>query len=124
MSDRKTERLVSELLKGDVPPEEEARVKALLRKKGTDAGRLTEYEDIWKALDEENVPEPSEAMHLLFRKTLEEAKKQSWRAESAVPARKNPRFRLGGAPQWAVGFSLVVIGWFIGFQLTPRPERA
>jgi len=124
MSDRKTERLVSELLKGDISPEKEARVKAFLRKKGADDKRLTEYEDLWKALAEEDVPEPSEAMHLRFRKTLEEAKKQSWRAESASPTRKNPRFRLGGVPQWAFGFSLIVIGWFIGFQLTPRPERA
>jgi len=124
MNDKKTGRLVSELLKGDISPEKEAGVRAFLRKKGADAGRLDEYEDLWKALAEEDVPDPSETMHIRFRKELEEEKKRSWRGESSVPSRKNPRFGLSGAPQWAFGFSLVVIGWFIGFQLTPRPERA
>jgi len=123
MSDKKKERLLAELMRGDVLPEKEARVKAFLRKKGVDAARLAEYEDLWKTLGEVDVPEPSEAMHIRFRETLEEAKKQTWRAESPVPAGKKTFFGLAGAPQWAFAASLVVLGWFIGFQLTPRPER-
>jgi len=125
MSDKKKERLVSELLKGDLPAGEEARVKETLGKKGLDAGRLAEYEHLWEALAKADVPEPSEAMHDGFRAMLDEAKKTSWRSAAEAPATRSPVRGHGWnrMPAWAFGFSLVVIGWFIGYQLTPRPER-
>jgi hypothetical protein len=126
MSDKKTERLVSELLKGSLPPGKEARIKASLKKKGMDPGRLAEYEKIWDALAEERIPEPSEGMPVRFRQALDEAKKTAWRSEPGEAAARNPFRRpgVGLVPRWAFGFSLVVIGWFIGYQLTPRPERS
>jgi len=126
MSDKKTERLVSELLKGRLPSGKEARIKASLKKKGMNPGRLAEYEKLWDALAEERVPEPSEAMSVRFRQALDEAKKTGWRSETEGAAARNPFRRpgLGPAPRWAFGFSLVVIGWFVGYQLTPRPERS
>lgn len=125
MSDKKTERLIAELLKGGLPPGKESRLKNRLKKKGMDPGRLAEYERIWAALAEERVPEPSESMRLRFRRALDEAKKTAWRSETAgkeAPARPS-RSAWGVVPRFAFGFSLVVIGWFIGFQLTPRAER-
>ncbi|MBN1939948.1 MAG: hypothetical protein JW843_10200 [Candidatus Aminicenantes bacterium] len=126
MSDKKTARLVSELLKGGLSVGREARIRAALKKRGTDPLRLKEYERMWEALAEERVPEPSEAMRRRFRETLDEAKKTAWRTAPAEPAagKRPARPGWGLIPRLAFGFSLVVIGWFVGYQLTPRPERS
>jgi hypothetical protein len=125
MSDKKTERLVSELLKGGLSAGREARIRAVLKKRGMDSPRLEDYERMWEALAPERVPEPSEAMHGRFRQALDEAKKSAWRTSPSNPAdRKEPsRPAWGPVPRFAFGFSLLVIGWFVGFQLTPRPDH-
>src|SRR4030042_6327543 len=40
--------------------------------------------------------------------------------------RQSPFFdlRSGLLPRFAAAPSLIVVGWFLGYQVTPRPERA
>jgi HEAT repeats len=90
------------------------------------AKRLAEYESLLRDVDEMEVPEPSAEMDRKFRATLEEAKKARLQGERA-PGRPSilsfePLPRL--LPRLATAISLLVVGWFLGYQVTPRPERA
>jgi len=72
------------------------------------------------------VPEPSAEMGQKFQAMLEEAKKARFQEDRATVRRPSPFFnlRFGLLPRLAVVLNLVVVGWFLGYQLTPRPERA
>jgi hypothetical protein len=61
-----------------------------------------------------------------FHAMLEEAKKARFLEERPPVRRQSPFFepRLGLLPRLAVALSLLVVGWFLGYQVTPRPERA
>jgi hypothetical protein len=95
-------------------------------RKQKDAKRLAEYESLLRAVDEIKVPEPSAEMGQKFQAMLEEAKKDRFQEDRATVRRPSPFFdlRTGLLPRLAVVLSLVVVGWFLGYQLTPRPERA
>jgi hypothetical protein len=88
--------------------------------------RLAEYESLLRAVDEMEVPEPSAEMGQRFQAMLEEAKKARFLEERTPVRRLSPFFdlRSGLLPRLAVVLSLVVVGWFLGYQVTPRPERA
>ena len=95
-------------------------------RKQKDAKRLAEYEWLLRAVDEMEVPEPSAEMGQKFQAILEEAKKARFQEDRSAVRRPRPFFdlRFGLLPRLAVVLSLVVVGWFLGYQLTPRPERA
>ena len=95
-------------------------------RKQKDAKRLAEYESLLRAVDGMKVPEPSAEMDQKFQAMLEEAKKARFLEEREPVRRQSPFFgpRPGLLPRLAVVLSLVVVGWFLGYQLTPRPERA
>jgi len=90
------------------------------------AGSLAEYEFLLRSVAEMEVPEPSAAMHRKFQALLGDAKKAQ--SVKAIPAARPPRLFLrpypGLFPRLAVGLCLIVVGWFLGYQVTPRPERA
>jgi hypothetical protein len=96
-----------------------------MRKQKT-AKRLAEYESLLRAVDEIEVPEPSAEMDRKFQATLEDAKKARFLEDRAPVRRQRPFFvpRPGLLPRLAAALSLIVVGWFLGYQVTPRPERA
>ena len=89
------------------------------------AKRLAEYESLLRAVDEMEVPEPSAEMGQKFQAMLEEAKKARFLEEREPVRRHSPFFgpRPSLLPRLAVALSLIVVGWFLGYQVTPRPER-
>jgi len=95
-------------------------------KKQTLDERLAESDSLLRAVDEMDVPEPSDEMHRKFRAMLEEAKTARFLQERS-PIRRL-RFSLwpesGLVSRWAVALGLLIGGWFLGFQVTPRPERS
>jgi len=90
------------------------------------AKRLAEYESLLRAVDEMEVPEPSPEMDRKFQGMLEEAKKARLLEERSPVRRHRPLFvpSRGLLPQLAAALSLIIVGWFLGYQVTPRPERA
>jgi len=95
-------------------------------KKRKDNKRLAEYESLMRAVDEMEVPEPSADMDRKFQATLEEAKKARFQEGRESVGRRSPFFALRPSflPRLAAALSLIVIGWFLGYQVTRRPERA
>jgi hypothetical protein len=95
-------------------------------RKQKNAKRLAEYESLLREIDEMKVPEPSAEMDQKFQAMLEEAKRVRFLEDRAPVSRQSPFFepRSGLLPRLAVALSLVVVGWFLGYQVTPRPERA
>ena len=95
-------------------------------RKQKDAKRLAEYESLLRAVDEVEVPEPSAEMDRKFQAMLEEAKKARFLEKRAPVRRQSPFFGPfpGLLPRLAVALSLIIVGWFLGYQVTPRPERA
>ena len=95
-------------------------------RKQKDAKRLAEYESLLRAVDEMEVPEPSAEMDQKFQAMLEEAKKARFLEEREPVRRHSPFFELGPGllPRLAATLSLIIVGWFLGYQVTPRPERA
>jgi len=95
-------------------------------RKQKDPKRLAEYESLLRAVDEMDVPEPSAEMGRKFQAMLEEAKKARFQEDRATVRRPSPFFnlRFGLLPRLAAILSLVIVGWFLGYQVTPRPERA
>lgn len=95
-------------------------------KKRKMAKRTAEYETLLREIDDLEVPEPSAGMGQKFQSMLEEAKKGRF-LEDSPPARgQNPFFarRPGLLPRLAVAMSLIIVGWFLGYRVTPRPEAA
>ena len=95
-------------------------------KKQKDAKRLAEYESLLRAVDEMEVPEPSAEMGQKFQAMLEEAKKARF-VEGRAKIRRRSLFfgpRPSLLPRLAAALSLIIVGWFLGYQVTPRPERA
>jgi hypothetical protein len=88
--------------------------------------RLAEYESLLRDVDEMEVPEPSAEMDQKFQAMLEEAKKARFLEERALVRRRSLFFELrpGLLPTLAAALSLIIVGWFLGYQVTPRPERA
>ncbi len=83
-------------------------------------------EDLLRAVDELEVPEPPAAMHLRFRAMLEEAKTARF-LEAQSPARRLGRFlrpSFGLIPRTVAALGLLAVGWFLGYQVTPRPDGA
>jgi len=72
------------------------------------------------------VPEPSAEMGQKFQAMLEEAKKARFLEDRSPVRRLSPFFELRPTllPRLAAALSLIVVGWFLGYQVTPRPERA
>jgi hypothetical protein len=95
-------------------------------KKRRDAERSAEYESLLLAVDEMEVPEPSAGMDRKFQAMLEEAKKARFLADRSPVRRQSPFFgRLPNLlPRLAAALSLIIVGWFLGYQVTPRPEGA
>jgi len=95
-------------------------------RKQKNAKRLAEYESLLRGVDEMEVPEPSAEMDQKFQVMLEEAKKARF-LEDRAPVRRRSLF-FGPLPsllpRLAAALSLIIVGWFLGYQLTPRPERA
>jgi hypothetical protein len=94
-------------------------------KKQKDAKRMAEYESLLRDLDEMEVPEPSAEMDRKFQAMLEEAQKARFQEDGSTVRRPRPFFdlRSGLLPRLAAVVSLLVVGWFLGYQVTPRPER-
>jgi hypothetical protein len=90
------------------------------------AKRLAEYESLLRAVDDMEVPEPSAEMGRKFQAMLEEAKKARFLEDRTPVRRHRPLFvpSRGLLPQLAAALSLIIVGWFLGYQVTPRPERA
>jgi len=95
-------------------------------KKQTTAERLAESESLLRAVDEMDVPEPSAEMHRKFQAMLDEAKTARFLEERSPVRRLRPYLRphFGLVPRLATALGLLVVGWFLGYQVTPRPERA
>jgi hypothetical protein len=95
-------------------------------RKRKNAKRLAEYESLLREIDEMKVPEPSGEMDRKFQAMLEEAKKARFLEDRPPDRRRSPFFEPhpGLLPRLAVALSLIVVGWFLGYQVTPRPERA
>lgn len=96
-----------------------------MRKRKNDK-RLAEHESLLRAVDDMEVPEPSAEMDQKFQAMLEEAKKARFLEDRASVRRQSPFLvpRSGLLLRLAVALSLMVVGWFLGYQVTPRPERA
>ena len=94
-------------------------------RKQKDPKRLAEYESLLRAVDEMDVPEPSAEMGRKFQALLEEVKKARFQEGRESVGRPSPFFnlRFGLLPRLAAILSLVIVGWFLGYQVTPRPER-
>jgi hypothetical protein len=90
------------------------------------AKRQAEYESLLKDIDAMEVPEPSAEMGQRFQATLEEAKRARFFEERSPDRRRRPFLELLPSPlvKLAAALSLIIIGWFLGYQVTPRPERA
>jgi hypothetical protein len=104
---------------GATPPEPDTRRADDPRGTGRAEEGLAECESLLRSVDEMEVPEPSAAMHHKFRALLEEAK-----AAQKAEARPALWTSSGLVPRLAVGLCLLVAGWFLGYQVTPRAERA
>ena len=89
------------------------------------AKRQAEYESLLKDIDAMEVPEPSAEMGQRFQATLEEAKRARFFEERSPDRRWRPFLGLRPSPlvKLAAALSLIIIGWFLGYQVTPRPER-
>jgi hypothetical protein len=95
-----------------------------MRKRKIDK-RLAESESLLREIDEIKVPEPSPEMDWKFQAMLEEAKKARF-LEERSPVRRQRLFfesRPRLLPRLAATLSLLIVGWFLGYQVTPRPER-
>jgi hypothetical protein len=90
------------------------------------AKRRAEYEVLLRAVDNMEVPEPSAEMDRKFQTMLEESKETRFLEDGPPVRRHRPFFglRQGLLPRLAVAMSLIIVGWFLGYQVTPRPERA
>src|SRR4030042_5962271 len=88
--------------------------------------RWAEYESLLRDVDEMEVAEPSAEMDQKFQAMLEEAKKARFLEERALVRRRSLFFELrpGLLPTLAAALSLIIVGWFLGYQVPPRPERA
>lgn len=95
-------------------------------RKQKNAKRLAEYESLLRDVDEMEVPEPSAEMDQKFQAMLEEAKKARFLEVREPVRRQSPFFgpRPSLLPRLAAALSLIIVGWFLGYQVTPRPERA
>jgi hypothetical protein len=95
-------------------------------RKRKNAKHLAEYESLLREIDEMKVPEPSGEMDRKFQAMLEEAKKARFLEDRPPDRRRSPFFEPhpGLLPRLAVALSLIVVGWFLGYQVTSRPERA
>jgi hypothetical protein len=95
-------------------------------KKRTNAEHLAESETLLRAVDEMDVPEPSAEMHRKFLAMLQEAKTARFLEERPPAPRRHPFLRphFGLVPQLAAALGILVVGWFLGYQVTPRPERS
>jgi hypothetical protein len=125
MRKRTIAKRIAESLAGKTPSGQGAR-REELRRAGVDAERLAEYESLLRSVDEMDVPEPSAEMHRKFQALLEDAKKAQFiKARSAArPPRPFAWLHPGLFPRLAMALCLIVVGWFLGYQVTPRPERA
>jgi hypothetical protein len=88
--------------------------------------RLAESESLLRAVDNMDVPEPSAGMHRKFKAMLDEAKTARF-LEERSPVHQLRSFLLphfGLVPRLATALGLMIVGWFLGYQVTPRPERA
>lgn len=95
-----------------------------MRKQET-ADRRAESEDLLRAVDELEVPEPPAGMHRKFRAMLDEAKTARF-FEAPSPSRRPVAFPVspfGLVPRLAAALGLLIVGWFLGYQVTPRPEQ-
>ncbi len=90
------------------------------------ADRRAESEDLLRAVDEMAVPEPSAGMHRRFRDMLEESKAAGFLEERSPDRRPRPfpGPSFGFLPRLAAALGLLITGWFLGYQVTPRPESA
>jgi hypothetical protein len=95
-------------------------------RKQKDAKRLAEYESLLRGVDEMEVPEPSPEMGRKFQTMLEEAKKAQFLEDRSPVRPRRPFFepRPGLLPILSAALGLLIVGWFLGYQVTPRPERA
>jgi hypothetical protein len=95
-------------------------------RKRTLAERLAESESLLRAVDEMDVPEPSAEMSRKFQAGLDAAKAGRFPAERS-PARRRRPFLVpspGLFPRLAAALGLMILGWFLGYQLNTRPDRA
>jgi len=96
-----------------------------MRKRET-PDRRAESEDLLRAVDEMEVPEPPAEMHRKFRAMLDEAKMARF-VEAPSPSRRLALFSaspFGLVPRLAAALGLLVVGWFLGYRVTPRPDGA
>lgn len=126
MKKRRIPKDIAENSDGRRPSEPGAPNLEQLRPAGVKPERLEEYKFLFRSVDEMEVPEPSAEMRRKFQAALEEAKRtQQIEDRPAVRASRPFIWRYPSPiPRLAVGLALVVVGWFLGYQLTPRPERA
>jgi hypothetical protein len=94
------------------------------------AKHRAEYESLLRDIDEMEVPQPPADMDHKFQSMLEEAKTTRSLEDRApiLPPVRRPSplldLRSGLLPRLAAALSLLIVGWFLGYQVTPRPERA
>jgi len=126
MTKRKTAKDIAEKPGGRRPSEPGAPSVDKLRQAGVKPERLEEYKSLLRCVDEMDVPEPSAEMRRNFQAMLEVAKRTQRVEDRPVVRAWRPFSWTHPAliPRLAVGLALVVVGWFLGYQLTPRPERA
>jgi hypothetical protein len=96
-----------------------------MRKREIDK-HLKDYESLLRQVDEMQVPEPSAEMDRKFQAMLDDAKKARFLEDRSSVRRPSPilEHRAALLPRFAIALSLLIVGWFLGYQVTPRSERA
>ena len=123
MDKNKLEELIADYLDGDLSQQKKEELKTILKDNGYKLNELSELENIYKQLDELQVPEPSEKMDENFYDMLE-LTKQEIRAKQQrtknVAAFFQSFFPKKYLPQIAYSLLLLIIGWMVGFFITPN----
>ena len=113
---------IVEYLDGKMDPGQEAEFKKILEQSGYDINELTDLEGIYKMLEDYHVPEPSEKMHNSFYSMLDDYKEGVQEQESLPDKIINWFSSFNNRkliPQLVYSFILIILGWAVGFWLTP-----
>lgn len=88
--------------------------------------QLKECGSLLRQVDEMQVPEPSAEMDRKFQAMLDDAKKARFVEGRSSVRRPSPILEPRAAllPRFAIALSLLIVGWFLGYQVTPRSDRA
>ena len=115
---------LSDLLRGNLSPEEEENIIAGLEKSGISRQDIEAMRSVSSLIEETPSPQPEERMDKRFYAMLEEEKKKAIRGEPEIRLKKpslvsllSPGLRI------AAGIALFLLGWFTSGWLGSSPVR-